>query len=822
MKPLHRSASLWLVWLVALPLAAQPPRPGLPGQPVPGGPPQVGQPLLKPGAKEALRSGKFSMNYENLDLRVLARMVSELTGRNLVLDEGVQGKVTLLASSQLTSEELWEIFQGLLAKNGFGLRRSGDIYQVMVMADVRRNSRNSSLAVVLREGDANQLVNAIRPILTDANSIQVYGPGKSLVVHDDPRVLAEIVRLTRAIDRATPRVKVETLFLQYAESEKLAPLLQQVITRTMPIPGQHQPVVAAFPPTNALLIQATPEALKELRQTVEQLDVPKSAPLTVEKPRYFVYKLQNGNSDDVSKILADLLRERQRAIQEEEARRGRQAAGSSAPPPVVNASPGPSPAQANLPGQFQPQAGPAAAPQAAIAGKSEQQLSYVGARVGNDPEINAVLVYVSPSEYPSIRSLLGMLDRKRKQILVHAMVAEVSLSKLLEAGSRLQLFDSTGPVVSYRGGASEEGLLSFLTSGQFLVGATSGSTRTINVGGRDVRVPTFFGFLTGNRQNRDFDLISSPRLVATDHKEAEMKVGNVVPFATGARFSQVGQPVVTYDYKDVGIRLKFVPHVSQGKTIRIELEQEIQEVTEFLEQNLGGFGYIVPLISNRLIKTDVNLRDGETLLIGGLISKRTTETVRKVPILGDIPLIQNLFRELRKEEEKTSLFVALTPYLVEGPDDIARIDEAYAQFMASEGLPNQAQSEPRDTQLSRQAVGDPYAANPQDPKPMLDLSSLRVEPPSQGDRLRQPRVQVRNQDRQVEAEVQLHLKVLRPDQGVEEMLGPRVRLAPGESREVLIDPYPFPDQPGSYRFQVQATVGDRRVGQSPTTEVEAP
>ena len=105
---------------------------------------------------------------------------------------------------------------------------------------------------------------------------------------------------------------------------------------------------------------------------------------------------------------------------------------------------------------------------------------------------------------------------------------------------------------------------------------------------------------------------------------------------------------------------------------------------------------------------------------------------------------------------------------------------------------------------------------------MLELSSLRVEPPSQGDRLRQARVQGRNQDRQVEAEVQLHLKVLRPDRGVEEMLGPRVRLAPGESREELIDPYPFPDQPGRYRLQVQATVGDRRVGQSPTTEVEAP
>lgn len=777
-----------------------------PPQPTPG-------PLINKQAQQNLRRGPISMNYENLDIRVLARIVSELTGRTVVLDEGVTGKVTLLASSQMSSEELWQVFQGVLAKNGFALRQSGSVYQVMPVADVRRDSRNSSMVVVLREGDASQVLTAIRPYISDPNGTQVYAAGKALVLVDTPEVLRQVASLVRSLDRATPKISSDTIFLQYAEAEKMAPVLQNVLQRALVVPGTSQPLVTAFPPTNALLVQGTPAQLKEIRETVALLDVSKAAPLSVEKPRYFVYKLQQGKAEDVAKIVQDLLAERKRAQDEEENRRGRQAAGAStgtanttsagtantdkgvAAPGGLATVPIPTPVTGSTPG-------------------APSQLVYVGARVGADPELNAVLVYISPSEYPSIRSLLASLDRKRKQILVHAMVAEVSLTDLLNAGSKLQLFDTSGPVASFNGGASEEGLLSFLTSGQFLVGASGGSSHTVNVGGRDVQVPSLFAFLTGERNNRNFELISSPRLVATDHKKAEMKVGNVVPFATGARFSQVGQPIVTYDYKDVGIKLEFTPHISQGQTIRLELEQEVQEVTEFLNQNLGGFGYVIPLISNRRVKTDVNLRDGETLLIGGLISKRTTETIRKVPILGDIPLIQNLFRELRTEQKKTSLFIALTPYVVNGPEDINRIDAAYAQFLSKEPLPSQAQWEPRNTDVGPQAVTDPYASNPQDPQPLLLITPLQMQPPTSTDRLRQGRLVLKNQDSKLESEFEMHILITRPDKTVEEMILSKTRLAPGETREVTLDPYPFPEKPGDYRFEVEAFVNGRRVGKT--------
>lgn len=782
-----------------MPLGAQPPAPA----------PKT--PALSPQVQRALRGGPITMNYENLDVHVLSRIVSEVTGKTILLDEGIKGTVTLLGTSSMTPEELWQVYQAVLLKSGFALRQHNGVYQVTTTADARRGSPYATAAVVLHEGDANQLLNAIKPLLSDPNAAQVYGPGKALVISDHPQTVAQVLRLVHTIDRATSSVKVETFFLRYAEAEKLAPILQQVLTRPQQAgqTGQFQPVVTAFPPTNAILVQATPQTMAELKVAMAQLDVAKASPLTVEAPRYFVYKLKQGKAEDVAKIVGDLLTERKRAQQEEEARRGRQAGNGNLNVPPPGAAGNTTDASAGNTSAGNTTGGP-------------NQLVYVGARVGADTELNAVLVYVSPSEYPGIRALLDNLDRQRKQVLVHVVVGEVTLSKLLETGARLQLFDGSGPAASFNGGLTTEGLLSTLTGGSFVLGAIASQSTTINVAGRDVTVPGLFAFLSANRTTRDFDLLSAPRLVATDHKKAEMKVGNVVPFATGARFSNNSQPIVTYDYKDVGIHLQFTPHVSQSRVIRIELDQEIQEVTDFLQQNLGGFGYVIPLISNRRVKTDVNLKEGETLLIGGLISKRTSDTISKVPLLGDIPIIQNLFRTLRKEERKTSLFIALTPYIVNGPEDVAAVDEAYRRYLEKEGLPSQGEWEKRDTELSAHPIGDPYAGNPVDGAPALSMQPVQMLPPTKDDRLRQGRILVHNKNK-TEAEVELRLRVFRPDNTVEEMSAGKVRLGPEETRNLELSPYPFPTIKGIYKVEASAYVDDREVARtSGVTKVEAP
>ena len=612
-------------------------------------------------------------------------------------------------------------------------------------------------------------------------------------------MVAKIAEVMRRLDHLSPKLHVSVLFPQYLETEKLAPLLLNVMTRQLASPGPElAPHIVAFPPTNSLVVQGTAEQIIEVKRVMDQLDIPRSAPLTVEKPRYFLYRLKNGDSEEVAKILGQMLTERKALLLREQQNN----------PSRVNTNPQPLPPGVNGTIPITPPVIPGS-PETA----KNNELPFVSAKVSSDKETNAVVVYVSPTEYPQIRNLLNALDKTRKQVLVHAVVAEVSLSKLLQTGTNMQAITPQGVVATLNGGVTQEGLLSLLTGGSFIVGAAGGGQRTVNVNGRDVNVPTFFGFLRGDQENSDFNLLSSPRLMTSDHKKATMKVGSVVPFPTGARFSQNGQPLVTYDYKDVGIKLEFTPHMSQSDTIRLEIEQEVQEVTDFLQQNLGGTGYSIPLISSRRFKTDVSLRDGETLLIGGLVSKRTTDTIKKVPILGDIPLIGGLFTETRKEDRKTTLFVALTPYVVRNSEDVARIDRAYDMFLHGEGLPGDDQSEKRNTAASRHQVADPYVAEGSDFSPKIILGELAMIGPRGDDRLRQPRVLVKNGEGEVE--MVLRGSVRRPDGKTEEFASQPLRFQAGQSREVDLPPYLFPAAAGVYEFDLEAVVSDRVVARIP-------
>jgi hypothetical protein len=295
-----------------------------------------------------------------------------------------------------------------------------------------------------------------------------------------------------------------------------------------------------------------------------------------------------------------------------------------------------------------------------------------------------------------------------------------------------------------------------------------------------------------------------------------MEVGDVVPFPTGVRFDNNNQPLVTYDYKDVGIKLKFTPHISQSDTIRIDLEQEVQEVTSYLQQNQGGTGYSIPLISNRSVKTFATLKEGETLLIGGLISKKLVENISKVPILGDIPVIQGLFTTRHKEDQKTTLFISLTPYIIDHPDKLARLDRPYQEFLDGQPTPRDAQHELQDTKTSRHVVPDPYGTTKQElPKAgAVTLRDFAIRPPEGSDNLRQASLHISNQHTGP-VEVVLVGQVHQPNGEVKQFSSEPLRLSPGEQRDVTLPPYRFPDLKGGFDFDVSAMVGDDVVARLP-------
>lgn len=793
-------------------------------------PPQAPPPpekLISEQIRNALRGGAVTLNYENLDIRLLGRLMAELTGRNIVFDQNVQGKITVVSSNPVGPEQAWQIFRIALEKYGFGVVEANGITSVLPLKDIRKyapvvknpNSIKSGMSVgvlVFKNADVNLMQNALRPLLSEIGEIQPYLPARSIVVTDRAPMVERIADTARYLDEAHTDTLVSVNFPKYAEATEIAPILEELVNPPG-IPNDQRTVVRAFEPSNAVMIHGNEAQIKKVKAMLTRIDVPAAAPKDVQDPRFYVIPLQNAKAEEVAKILSEMLTEKaelqqQRLENNPRLAREARASGEGTQPDANSSNP----------------LNPSGGSNTAKPGKT----AFVSAKVSADVETNSLVFYLSPTEYTEIAGLVEKLDAPRKQVLVTAVVAEVSLGRLLQTGANFQALTAGGILSTFNGGVSEEGLLSFLASGNFVVGAAGSGTRTINVNGRDVNVPELFGFISAEKQNSDFNLISAPRILTEDHKEAEINVGNVVPFPTGAQFNAFGQPTVTYDYRDVGIKLKVTPHVSQSDTIKLELEQEIQEVTDFLEQNLGGTGFTVPLISNRDVRTTITVKDGQTLMIGGLISKRTTETLRKVPILGDIPLIQNLFRELRKEEAKTTLFISLTPHIVDVPSEIERIDRPYREYLEGDRNPSDHQGERRpnrpgftspydtvDGSLDLTDAPEPRVikkegasqgeTGPSKPKQVaVSLSDLDFDKKPQKGGQARPSVKLSNSDSGTRNLVVIGT-VKRPDGSKQEIRSESIRLRSGDQRQILLPPVDFKHGGGAYEIDLTVWEGDQ-------------
>lgn len=801
---IYRLLGVGCLWLLTLQLvAAQPPTPA--------------DRLIDDQTARSLRGGRVMLNYENTDIRLLARLMAELTGRNILLDQNAQGQMTVISSREVTPDEAWDIFTLALEAYGFGAFDEGGFTRIMPIKNGRNEYGRVILnpemkrrgftvgVIVMKHGDANQIQNALRPLLSPHGVLQPYQPGKAIVVADQASVVSRIAAVARHLDVAHPAQHTSVVFPKYAEAKEIAPILEQLLNPPG-VQNDDRVQVKAFEPSNAVITYGRKEDILKVKKLLERLDIPLAAPEDVQDPKFYVYQLKNANAEDVALILSEMLSEKA-ALQEQRAQINPRAARAAA---------------AEQGGGNQD-----AAP-TTDTGQTGEKLPFVSTKVASDPETNSLILYVSPSQWKDVQDLVAVLDAARKQVLVTAVVAEVSLDRVLQTSAAFQALTPGGIISTFNGGLTEEGLLSFLAGGNFVVGQVGSGSRTIDVNGRDVQVPELFAFIGGQRQNSDFNLISAPRILTEDHKEAEMNVGNVVPFATGARFDNFGNPTITYDYREVGIKLKVTPHVAQSNLIKLEIEQEVQEVTDFLEQNLGGTGYVVPLISNRDVTTTVTVKDGQTLVIGGLISKTTIETMRKIPLLGDIPLLKHLFRETRKEESKSTLFISLTPHIVEQPEMIERIDQPYEEFLKGDRNPRDHQPERRPTEKPEDFVS-PYDNNGAPPPPVklvprqgpsgdtgpppagITVSQLRFLQPLQQGSKGQPMVTVSNGDGE-SAEVVVIATVRLPDGSRQELKADSLRLSAGQSREVALPAYRVPRQAGVHEIDVSVWQQEQLVG----------
>ncbi|RME13299.1 MAG: type II secretion system protein GspD, partial [Aquificota bacterium] len=300
-----------------------------------------------------------------------------------------------------------------------------------------------------------------------------------------------------------------------------------------------------------------------------------------------------------------------------------------------------------------------------------------GLRIGFDRGTNSVLIYATPQEFEGLKSLIERLDVRRRQVLIAASVVEMSTSRALELGVRWQAIGSKGG--GGFGVGSVQDLYSSILAGNFVLGFINNVGRTITIGGSTLFFPDLVLLFSLLEKGSGFNLISNPKVLTLDNQTAEIKVGQVVPFASGVKFDINGQPVITYDYKEVGLDLKITPTIAENN-LRLMIGLQVQEIVDFIRPQVGQLSYAVPVTSNRQVNSDVVVENGQTIIIGGLVSTRSINSQEGVPGLKDVPLFGRLFRRDSQTEDKVSLFIFLTPYVVESPEELSKITEEHQKI----------------------------------------------------------------------------------------------------------------------------------------------
>ncbi|MDO8445488.1 MAG: secretin N-terminal domain-containing protein [Deltaproteobacteria bacterium] len=367
-------------------------------------------------------------------------------------------------------------------------------------------------------------------------------------------------------------------------------------------------VINAYTPTNTVILTDTAMNVERLVSLLSSLDKEPSPG----KGKINVYSLENADAEDLAKTLTNLF--------------------SKQPP--AGAQPG---GGAGLTGPV---------------------------NVTADKSTNSLIITAAPEDYDSVKGVIEKLDLRRRQVYVEAAIMEISLSKMKELGVEFRAVDlpKEGSVTPFGGtnfggiGAAVSGPAGLAELSGMAAGVVKGTftfrgTEYLNVG----------ALVRALQTEGDVNVLSTPHLLTTDNQKAEIVVGENVPFVTGQSQTSGGNVLTSIERKDIGITLRLTPRVSEGSFVKLDLYQEISSLTESAAFDPNKVG---PVVNKRYASTTVVAKDGETIAIGGLLRDNETKIVRKVPILGDIPVLGWLFRYKRTQVDKTNLLIFITPTIV--------------------------------------------------------------------------------------------------------------------------------------------------------------
>ena len=608
------------------------------------------------------RGEAITLNFNNAEIDAVARTLAAVTGRNVVVDPRVKGTVTLNTDAPVPPAVAYNQFLATLRMQGYTVVQSDGMDKVVPEADAKlqggavsesvgANTASGSQLVTqiirLQHENANNLVPVLRPLVNPNSPINVNPGTNTLVITDYADNLRRLVRIIAALD-VPNATDVEIIALKHASASDLAPLVQKLSEPSAGAPntaadGSYRTTVVAEPRSNTLIVRAANQArLALVRALVDKLDQP--APMTANGAAgniYVVY-LKNANAVQLASTL--------RAAISGEARN----APSVGSLPATGGAPGGITAAtaASTPSSF----------------GANANAATTGGQIQADTATNALIITASEPQYRQLRAVIDKLDARRAQVYVESLIAEVSVDRAAEFGIQWQnalgkASDATIGLLGTNFGIGGNNILALAA------GAASGAVvpgRGLNVGAVTQTNGVYvLGFLARFlEESGSGNVLSTPNILTLDNEEAEIKIGQKVPFVTG-QFTNTGagagtvNPFQTIERQDVGVRLKIKPQISENGTVKMIVEQEVSSVQASTVNAANG-----PTVNQRTIKSNVLVEDGGVVVLGGLLQDEYSGNKEQLPGLGNIPIIGNLFKNESRSRKKTNLMVFLRPVVV--------------------------------------------------------------------------------------------------------------------------------------------------------------
>ncbi len=565
--------------------------------------------MLYPGISHSQEPTSVQINFEDVDIKDFTKIVSQTVGKDIIVPPTLKGKITVISPKPIPKKELFNLYVAALDELGYQVVDYGNYVKIV------RNRRAAKESTTVAEGNVDggdrvltyvyvprhinvfSIQGLVRHMLSDIGRVSFVKDSNAVVVTDKEKNIRRLLLILNRIDRSPIKLQIASFSLKHAKAKEVVKILSTILDKSF-----------AFDVAKTVLIPGRDYyhfAIDSRTNTVFVVGTPG----VIERIKTLLSQVDTPTPVKEENIHIYKLKY---AFAEDTAK-------------VLNAL---------------------------FKETKNKNYGLTGpVKVVADKGSNSLIILASSQDYMVVKDVISKIDVKRPQVFVEVQIVEMSMDKLLQMGVEWK-FLSRGDLTPF--GGSLYGNLPLQpgypsASPGLLLGIAKWREGTPDIG----------LLLNAYAKEGGVNVIATPQILTLDNEEAEINISKVIPYSTGIKYDANNNPVISYDYKDVGIVLKITPHITSSGEVRLKVYQRVEDVVGYANADQTA-----PITSKREAKTTVDVQDGQTLVIGGLIKSKKLTTIERVPVLGSIPVIGNLFRKTGHQIEKTNLLVFITPHVV--------------------------------------------------------------------------------------------------------------------------------------------------------------